>query len=223
MNSAFIKPLKSTRSGIALLGIAAMLSLSSCGLFPGGDKESTESSPSPSVSASSEAENADETSPSAEATEGTDGFEEAPPEGQLEETEPAEGEGSGDIAVGVEEPGFEEVYVAPEEEPATQGEEEIPEVALETSAGESIESAENRYLIGMKKNNKNDELAYSDSKLLDIGYETCEYYSQSNTESELFDKLEQASNGDHDAEVMYIYASGGASLTLCPEYEKAFE
>lgn len=224
MNSALLGPLKSSRSGIALVGIATMLSLSSCGLFPSNNNESPEPSSAPSISASAEAsaeaENAKEATPSDETTEGAEGSEESPAEKPLEETEPVEGEAPGDIAVGVEEPGVEELYVAPAEEPVTQGEEEIPEVALETSAGESIESAEGRYLTGMKKRN---DVGYSDTKLLDIGYETCEHYGKSTNQTEFWDNLEKASNGDHDAEVMYVYASGASSITLCPEYENTFK
>lgn len=223
MNSAFLRPFKSSRSGIALVGIATMLSLSSCGLFPSENKESTESSPAPSISASAEvseeSKNGDNSNSTPEETEGTDSNEEAPVEAPIEGSEPSEGEASGDIAVGVEEPGYEGgVYIVPEEESVASGTEEIPEVALETSAGEPIESAENRYLTGMKKRN---DPGYSDAKLLEIGYETCEYYSESTNQTEFFDKLEQASNGDHEAEVMYVYASGASSITLCPEYEKA--
>lgn len=228
MNSSPFGSLKSTRSGIALVGIATMLSLSSCSLFPSGDKESPE--PAPSVSSSTEAgtDESGNSAPRSESTEEAKNTEEVPAEGTHpsepesgEQSHPFEGEApSGDIAFGVEEPGHEDIYIAPDEPVSNNGEpEKIPEVALETSNGEPIQDAENRYLIGMKKNN---DPGYSDHKLLDIGYETCGYYSHSANKTEFYDNLTKASNGDKDAEAMYVYASGAASITLCPEYEKKF-
>jgi hypothetical protein len=90
-----------------------------------------------------------------------------------------------------------------------------PAVGGKTSAGEPIADAEARFVQGAKKRVEN---AGSDSKILSMGYETCEFYSESTTDKELFQKLEDASNGDHQTEVNYLYISGAAAKTLCPEY-----
>lgn len=90
-----------------------------------------------------------------------------------------------------------------------------PAVGAKTSVGEPIKEAEARFVAGAKKRVTGIE---SDSKILNMGYETCKYYAESANNSEFFQKLEDASNGDHDTEVNYVYISGASANTLCPEF-----
>lgn len=90
-----------------------------------------------------------------------------------------------------------------------------PAVGGKTSAGEPIADAEDRFIAAAKKRVED---AGSDATILRMGYETCAFYADSTTDTELFEKLEDASSGDHQTEVNYLYISGAASKTLCPEY-----
>lgn len=180
MHSGLSNHLKTARAGIALLGIATMLSLSACG--SGSNEKEPISEPTASASIAP-----------------------APTEGVNE-----------DVVTGVEEPNASDT--TPTEEAVTGDDETsypAPDAELKTSVGEPIKDAEARFLTASKTRVEN---AGSDDKILAMGYETCEYYGESTTQSEFFDKLEAASNGDHDTEVNYLYISGAASKTICPEF-----
>ena len=165
MNSALMSHLKTARAGVALFGIAAMLSMSACTPAPAPVPDTT-TEPKPSATASAEV------SATPSPTEEIDSTDE-------NMTYPA------------------------------------PAVSGKTSVGEPVKDAEARFVTAVKKRVPD---AGTDSKLLSMGYEVCGYYGESLNSSELFDKLEVASNGDHDTEVLYVYISGAAANTLCPEH-----
>lgn len=81
--------------------------------------------------------------------------------------------------------------------------------------GEPLEDAEARFVTAAQKKAVNGE---SDVELLDIGYEICGFYFNSDNMSQVYQKIEDASNGDKEQEIFLVTASGYAMNTICPEY-----
>lgn len=91
----------------------------------------------------------------------------------------------------------------------------IPMDGSTTSVGEPVRDAENRFVQGVTKRLGN---FAPDAKVLEMGYETCGFYLHSETNKDLFDKIDDASKGNGSTKAQYSYISGAAAHTLCPEY-----
>lgn len=108
----------------------------------------------------------------------------------------------------------------PRPRPSTGGyEAHAPTLNGVTSRGEPLDSAEERYVMGMRDKVANNE---TDAELVDIGYRICQHFVDATDKTDFWNRIEAESNGDHDTEIMWTYATGAASITICPEYEDTY-